>query len=55
MNEKTNQQYTAIGLIFGAAIGTILGIFFSQLALFAAIGAGIGLTLGSISGLIHNK
>jgi ABC-type lipoprotein release transport system permease subunit len=48
MKSKNETQYVGIGLIFGAAIGSIIGIFTSQLALFTAIGAGLGLTVGSI-------
>ncbi|MBS3749542.1 MAG: hypothetical protein KGY65_05540 [Candidatus Thermoplasmatota archaeon] len=48
MTEKKKVQYVGIGLIFGTAIGSIIGIFTSQLALSAAIGAGVGLIGGSI-------
>lgn len=48
MKSKKESQYVGIGLIFGAAIGSIIGIFTSQLAMFTAIGAGIGITIGSI-------
>ncbi|MBS3778055.1 MAG: hypothetical protein KGY50_02035 [Candidatus Thermoplasmatota archaeon] len=48
MSEKNKVQYVGIGLIFGAAIGSIIGIFMSELALSAAIGAGAGLIGGSI-------
>jgi uncharacterized membrane protein len=48
MSEKNKVQFVGIGLIFGAAFGSIIGIFFSQLPLFTAIGAGLGLITGSI-------
>lgn len=55
MSEKNKVQYVGIGLIFGAAIGSIIGIFMSELALSAAIGAGAGLIGGSILDAVRIK
>ena len=55
MSENNRVQYVGIGLIFGAAIGSIIGIFTSQLALSAAIGAGVGLIGGSILDAVLTK
>lgn len=55
MNGKNKVQFVGIGLIFGAAIGSIIGIFSSQLPLFTAIGAGLGLITGSILDSVLSK
>lgn len=41
--------YTALGLIFGVAIGAGIGIIYNNIALFAGIGGGLGIVFGAIA------
>jgi F0F1-type ATP synthase assembly protein I len=38
----------ALGLIFGVPIGALFGIILNNIALFAGVGAGLGLIVGAI-------
>jgi uncharacterized membrane protein len=55
MNGKNKVQFVGVGLIFGATFGSTIGIFFSQLPLFTAIGAGLGIITGSILDSVLSK
>lgn len=61
MNEKTNKHtmnyhYIALGLIFGAALGLIVGLLlFDELLLGTFVGAALGLIVGSIVDLQRPK
>ena len=50
-NKELINSLIPLGMIFGSAIGVILGIFFEPISqgFSIAIGAGIGLLLGSIA------
>lgn len=43
-------NYTALGLIFGAGMGICLGVVTDNLAIGLSIGAGAGLALGTAFG-----
>ena len=50
MSKTENRYtYTALGLIFGVAIGAGIGIIYDNMAIFAGIGAGLGLIFGAIA------
>lgn len=50
-NKDQKNSLIPLGMIFGSAIGVIFGIFFEPISqgFSIAIGAGIGLLLGSIA------
>ncbi len=51
-NKATSSLQPALGLIFGTAAGGALGIILSQnMAIFAGIGAALGLIVGAIINL----
>ena len=53
--EATQQNtWPGGGLIFGAGIGTVIGIFVDQIALGAAFGASLGLVVGAVLDLLFN-
>lgn len=48
-NIKQRRQYhLEIGIVFGAGVGTTLGIVFGNMVMGTSIGAGLGLVLGAI-------
>ena len=56
-NQKPQNLYVGLGIIFGAAIGTVVGLLFldGAIALGAAMGAGVGIVLGAIAQAQTNK
>ena len=56
-NQKPQYMYVGLGIIFGAAIGTVAGLLFfdGAIALGAAMGAGVGIVLGAIAQGLTNK
>jgi uncharacterized membrane protein len=51
--ERQQVPWAGVGLVFGAALGTLIAIlFFDSIAIGAAIGAGLGLVVGAVVGQI---
>ncbi len=53
---RMDKTYVGLGLVFGAGIGTLLAsILTKDTSIYASIGGGIGLVLGSIFQIIKNS
>jgi hypothetical protein len=52
---KSNINWVGMGLILGVGIGATLGIIYSNMALFAAFGAGVGIVIGAIIASYESK
>ena len=53
---KMSEFVVALGIIFGSAIGTILGVILNYyVAISAIFGAGIGLVIGAIIFMNYKK
>ena len=47
---STREYLAGAGLVFGSGVGAALGILWGDVAMFAAIGAGLGLVFGAMLG-----
>lgn len=49
-NPRSNYPWTALGVVFGAALGTVVGLLGAGgpgIAIGASVGAGIGVAIGA--------
>jgi F0F1-type ATP synthase assembly protein I len=55
-NKSMKPFSPALGLIFGVPVGALFGIILKQdIAIFAGVGAGLGLVLGAMTGSFFSK
>ena len=53
---RMDKTYVGLGLVFGAGIGTLIASLLTKdVSIYASIGGGIGLVLGSIVQLMVNS
>lgn len=48
MDNKNKTSIVGLGIVFGAAIGSGLGVVFNNVAIGAGIGVGVGIVFGAI-------